>query len=126
MWKNICFGPALQDFKSKNQFETAMSKDLAKQSFTSTIAGRDKNKATKTVTQTKFLATVDWLPQFAITSFPTAPAGSDDGLKVNDCWPSSIAPLDPGFVLLSVDPWYIGKSRPYDYKEDYDPPKNGA
>jgi hypothetical protein len=126
MWKNVCFGPALQDYKNKADFEDAMKKDLAKQTVSTISVGKGKNAKTKTITQTKFSATVDWVPHFSITSFPQAPAGSDDGLRLNDCWPSAIAPQDPGFVLLSVDPWYIGKQRPYDYKKAYDPPNNGV
>ncbi|KAL0935697.1 chitinase [Colletotrichum truncatum] len=30
----------------------------------------------------------------------------DDGLWDNPCWPSALLPNDPGFVLLTDDPWY--------------------
>jgi hypothetical protein len=31
---------------------------------------------------------------------------ADDGLSVNRCWPSTLVPNDPGFALLTDDPWY--------------------
>lgn len=39
--------------------------------------------------------------------WPTMPSGGNDwGLKENPCWPEDIVPDDPGFVLLTDDPWY--------------------
>jgi hypothetical protein len=32
---------------------------------------------------------------------------ADDGLSANRCWPSKLAPNDPGFALLTDDPWYL-------------------
>ncbi|KAH7228394.1 hypothetical protein B0J15DRAFT_530791 [Fusarium solani] len=34
------------------------------------------------------------------------PAAKDDGLWENKCWPSMILPDDPGYALLTDDPWY--------------------
>lgn len=34
------------------------------------------------------------------------PDDPDDGLKINTCWPSMLVPSDPGFALLTNDPWY--------------------
>ncbi|KAH8178372.1 killer toxin alpha/beta [Sarocladium implicatum] len=34
------------------------------------------------------------------------PVVPDDGLEINPCWPSVLVPNDPGFVLLTDDPWY--------------------
>jgi chitinase len=31
---------------------------------------------------------------------------ADDGLSENRCWPSTLVPGDPGFALLTNDPWY--------------------
>jgi hypothetical protein len=31
---------------------------------------------------------------------------ADDGLSANRCWPSTLVPNDPGFALLTDDPWY--------------------
>jgi hypothetical protein len=126
MWTNVCFGPALVDLTKEQDFEDHAKKDLLKDVISTSKVAGVKNKVTRTITQTYFSATVNWRPEFTITAFPAAPPGSDDGLLVNECWPSAIAPQDPGFVLLSVDPWYIGKQRPYDYEKAYDPPNNGV
>jgi hypothetical protein len=32
---------------------------------------------------------------------------ADDGLSENRCWPSTLAPNDPGFALLTDDEWYL-------------------
>ena len=32
---------------------------------------------------------------------------ADDGLSANRCWPSTLVPNDPGFALLTDDPWYL-------------------
>jgi hypothetical protein len=37
----------------------------------------------------------------------TATSHADDGLHVNRCWPSTLVPNDPGFALLTDDPWYL-------------------
>ncbi|KAJ8121377.1 hypothetical protein ONZ43_g2151 [Nemania bipapillata] len=37
-----------------------------------------------------------------------------------------IAAGDPGFALLSFDPWYNGKPHPYDYTKDYEKGANGS
>jgi hypothetical protein len=37
----------------------------------------------------------------------TAISLADDGLSENRCWPSTLAPNDPGFALLTDDPWYL-------------------
>ncbi|KAI4094078.1 MAG: hypothetical protein L6R37_007315 [Teloschistes peruensis] len=38
--------------------------------------------------------------------FPNYPNQPDDGLTANPCWPSTLI-NDPGFALLTDDPWYI-------------------
>ncbi|KAH8692466.1 glycoside hydrolase family 18 protein [Phaeosphaeriaceae sp. PMI808] len=128
MWRGACFRPSIQadKFEDDKAFEKEMKKDQAKRSVTETITPKNKG-VTKTVTRILFSATVNNIPEFTITAFdPVPPTGSDDGLRVNECWPSDIAKLDPGFVLLEVDPWYKGKTPPYDYKKPYNPPSNGS
>ena len=39
-----------------------------------------------------------------------------DGLRENPCWPKKLAPDDPGFALMTWDPFYKGNPPPYDYK----------
>jgi hypothetical protein len=45
---------------------------------------------------------------FEITDWDGLPTdeGDPDGLKKNPCWPSMIVPNDPGFALLTNDPYY--------------------
>jgi hypothetical protein len=104
-----------------------MNRDLRKQSITDTIiTGRNKD-ITKTITTTFFSATVSKMPEFSIAKWEPVPlVNKDDGLSENECWPKDIAPLDPGFVLLSVDPYYAGKKPPYDYAAPYVKGVNGA
>lgn len=39
-------------------------------------------------------------------NFVRMPGFADDGLTENPCWPSTVID-DPGFALLTDDPWYI-------------------
>ena len=127
MWSGVCFRPAIEkSLDREKEFKDEMAKDLAKQNITTTIKDGSPAK-TKTVTYTLFSATVEYLPQFSIASWEPVPQiNRDDGLWENKCWPSAIAPLDPGFVLLAVDPYYGGNPAPYRYADAYDPPNNGA
>ncbi|PPJ57287.1 hypothetical protein CBER1_09015 [Cercospora berteroae] len=43
--------------------------------------------------------------------------GNDWNLKENPCWPKDIAPLDPGYAILTDDPWYRTAAMPNDYKK---------
>ena len=44
---------------------------------------------------------------FQLTFSPNYKGGDDDYmLSKNPCWPSTILPNDPGFALLTDDPWY--------------------
>jgi len=126
MWKGVCFKPPLEGFKEKD-FKDNMARDLAKQDVVEITTMGKKKDITKTITVTKFSATVQKVGEFSIAAWEPKPrAGSDDGLLDNLCWPKKIAPLDPGFVLLHVDPWYNNKVVPYNYDKAWDPPSNGA
>lgn len=47
---------------------------------------------------------------------PQIPAAANDWhLRENPCWPSAILPDDPGFALLTDDPWYTTRSVPPNY-----------
>ncbi|KAG9521246.1 hypothetical protein KCU93_g7474, partial [Aureobasidium melanogenum] len=80
-------------------------------------------------TQTDYTVgiTVAQRPEFTIAQWDHAGAANsqDDGLSQNPCWPQKIAPLDPGFTLLSVDRYYDNRVIPYDYRKDNIPGVNG-
>lgn len=42
-----------------------------------------------------------------------------DGHLANECWPDKIARDDPGFTLLSYDPYYTNKKKPYNFEKPY-------
>ncbi|KAF2226558.1 hypothetical protein BDZ85DRAFT_316064 [Elsinoe ampelina] len=82
-----------------NKRVTAQQKDDVKQHLT---------------TQTFVAVTMSKRPQFYWSSYPQAPANA--GLNINRCWPSDLAPKDPGFALLTYDPYYGGQAPPYNYR----------
>lgn len=125
MWRLACFRPSIEHF-DENDFMNNMSRDLAKQTLVVTATTGKNNDITKTVTVTKFSATVSHMPRFSIAQYDPVPVKGNDGLSENLCWPQAIAPKDPGFVLLGVDPYYGGMKPPYNYAADYDPPNNGV
>jgi hypothetical protein len=108
MWKGACFTPPLEELDDKDF--------IAK-----VIAAPNKRTIDQPLkTTTRASVTVPYLPVFTIDSWGQ-PASADDGLKENECWPDTMAPLDEGFALLSYDPWYNGKKKQWDYKAKYDP-----
>lgn len=60
-------------------------------------------------------------PVFEIKDWDGLPtdAGDPDGLKKNPCWPSMIVPDDPGFALLTDDPYYLTNIRAAATVTDY-------
>ncbi|KAI9150678.1 Glucan 1,3-beta-glucosidase [Paramyrothecium foliicola] len=50
----------------------------------------------------------------------------NDGHNANPCWPSRIAAADPGFALLTFDPYYQGQPPPYNYRLNYTQGVNGS
>lgn len=46
------------------------------------------------------------------------PAGDEHGITLNNCWPSVLT-ADPGFALLTGDPWYniVGRAAAIAYKD---------
>lgn len=72
---------------------------------------------------------VDSWPEFSIDHFEHSPGlapAPDYGLYDNDCWPRQQAAGDPGFALLSFDPWYKGAAPRYDYGKPYVKGSNGS
>lgn len=117
--------PPLRDWTEKDYLD-AEKKDLAKlQVLSSKSLGRN-NHITRHYTTIQFSGTAQKIPEFTVTKWPTPPAGSEKGLLTNQCWPKDIAPLDPGFVLLAVDPYYVGKAIPYKYDQKMVKGSNGG
>jgi hypothetical protein len=71
--------------------------------------------------------TLDKHPEFTITAWEHRPL-PNDGLNDNECWPSNMAPNDPGYALNTYDKWYSTQATPYpyDYRAAYNPPVNGV
>jgi hypothetical protein len=116
MWRRMCFSPVVQD----------MDKDAILKSVDAAATTRTVKKGA-TETTTYAVITVDKHPEFTITAYEhTANPLQNDGLNDNPCWPSKIAPKDPGFAVLTWDPYYGGNAPPYKYDQAYNPPNNGA
>jgi hypothetical protein len=119
MWKGACFAPVVKDLSNRDFIDKVAA---AKAPHNKNVV---YHGTTKTVTVAAI--TVDYLPEFTITGWDHAANPlKNDGLDDNPCWPSKIAPKDPGFALLTFDPYYNGQDPPYTYTDAYDPPNNGA
>lgn len=113
---HVCFNPQCAKLK-EGDFAP-----LLKAAGSSTVldipiaAGRKGGWQTK-VFRTEFAATMDERPEFTWTKWGhAANPPISDGLRENPCWPEKLAPDDPGFALLTADPFYQGNKPPYDYK----------
>ncbi|ERT01646.1 hypothetical protein HMPREF1624_02898 [Sporothrix schenckii ATCC 58251] len=109
MWKGVCFNGPVKEL-SDREFQDR----VARSPHTNVI--HDTN-----LVQTEAAITVDQRPEFTINSWGP-PSSPDDGLGSNPCWPSAIAPLDPGFALLTYDKYYDTHPMPYNYLAAYVPP----
>lgn len=111
MWKGACFVPhvaSLPDDDVRNGVNGAANTKK------SVVAVNGLLKRTYAEID------VNVRPEFTISSWGhQGSAPPDDGISLNPCWPSGIAAGDPGFALLSFDPWYNGKPHRYDYTKDY-------
>jgi hypothetical protein len=118
LWRGKCFAPALMELDDKEfaqKVEAAANKVVKKGPLATT---------------TQASITVPHRPEFTIDTWGHTPL-TDDGLDENDCWPETKTPKDPGFALLSYDPWYTDNNRKplWDYTKKYDPnavPPNGG
>lgn len=119
MWRGACFYPPLNELSSQQIID--MANDNTKN------FGLQSSVSQATHTEYKVGITVAQRPEFTIAQWDHAGAANsqDDGLSQNPCWPQKIAPLDPGFTLLSVDRYYDNRVIPYDYSKDYIPGVNG-
>jgi hypothetical protein len=114
MWKGACFVPSVEDM-SESKFRSEFNKAPNKQY----IKGRNGQ------IQTLAAITVPTRPEFTISAWGQRNNPPNDGLDVNPCWPSGIASKDPGFALLTFDPWYAGQAPPYNYQAAYAKGTNG-
>lgn len=120
MWKGACFKGPVAELTDK-EFIDRLEKDLKHIS----------QKLNEFTTQIRGSVWVDQRPEFTIVSWghhhPPRPVyAADDGLWVNPCWDSKKAPNDPGYAVLSIDPFYSSHDHLYDYKKPYVPPVNPA
>jgi hypothetical protein len=86
------------------------------------IAVNDASNTQKTIVNAKGLQkttaeiVVNVHPEFLITEWGhSSNLPPNDGLNENTCWSSKIAPLDPGFTLLTFDTYYKSMAPPYNY-----------
>lgn len=109
LWRGSCFSPTVAQF-SDGQLRAAVSAAAAR----------------RTVDGYKTLITlqVDRRGEM-VMQFEHSPL-SNDGLDINPCWPRPQANGDPGFALLTYDPYYAGRSPPYLYNKPYVPGINGG
>jgi hypothetical protein len=105
IWQGVCFADPIKDL-SDAEFERLFS---------------TKGARTMNINNGKrYFAPIVTLPtrpvfSWAAWNHQTLP---NDGLDDNPCWPSKQAPNDPGFALLTDDPYYGGVPPPYDYQTD--------
>ncbi|KAI1804250.1 carbohydrate-binding module family 24 protein [Daldinia bambusicola] len=105
-WKGICFIPPVEAL-SNQAFENGVKADTNRRLVVQ-----------PGIVQTMATVTVNQRPEFSFGTWGHAKQPpKDDGLRDNPCWPSGAAKNDPGFVLLTYDPWYKGNPPPYDYKK---------
>jgi hypothetical protein len=117
LWRGLCFTPALKELSDTEFIDKVKA------------APNKRIKKSNLAVTTQASITVPYRPEFTIDTWSHTPL-KDDGLWENDCWPESKTPQDPGFALLSYDPWYTKNNRKplWDYTKKYDPkgnPPNG-
>ncbi|KAI0104658.1 hypothetical protein GGR51DRAFT_572584 [Nemania sp. FL0031] len=124
LWKSVCFRPPLRKFKTP----AALFDRIQKHGAIVNVVSPNPDKVIKHVT-----LDVDDRPEFSFGAWdhdPNPDPNDPDGLYKNPCWPKKITgPDDPGFALLSYDPWYKDANPPrkpaWKYNKPYDPPNNG-
>ncbi|KAK4072464.1 CAZyme family GH18 and CBM24 [Trichoderma harzianum] len=115
MWKGTCFGTPVK----------ALSDKVLMDSVAKAPQSKKQNIQKVNFEQTMAEIGVDVRPEFTISSWGP-PSSSDAGLSANPCWPKGIAAADPGFALLTYDPYYGGRAPAYDYKAKYVKGSNGS
>jgi hypothetical protein len=120
MWKGVCLKEPLTQLSNQELWDNVRN--------TNKIWGAQVDPDFKPVpTKTRYNVglTVSHRPEFTVAQWDHIVNSQDDGLSENPCWPKDIAPLDPGFTLLTFDKYYDGKKLPYDYKQAYAAGTNG-
>ncbi|KAK1990037.1 glycoside hydrolase [Colletotrichum falcatum] len=108
MWKGACFGNTLKELSDTN-FEAAVSRPNSQLLRTYVAIG------------------VNTHPEFTIASYGhSGSPPANDGLNDNQCWPSGLAAADPGYALLTYDPYYDTQPMPYRYNQAYVQGTNGS
>jgi hypothetical protein len=115
MWKGVCMKPVLMELSDAD----FARKFLAAPSKVTVVD-------TKGNTVTKAAMTVTHRPEFTMVFEHASNPPVNDGHNDNQCWPSGIAANDPGFPLLTFDPYYRGMAPPYDYAAPYVKGSNGS
>ncbi|UKZ57771.1 hypothetical protein TrVGV298_011632 [Trichoderma virens] len=115
MWKGSCFGTPIRDMSDRDVMDNVAKAPTNKKSYVKS----------GNLEQTMAEVAINVRPEFTISSWGP-PVSPDAGLWDNPCWPSGIAAGDPGFALLTFDPWYGGRPPPYDYKKPYAKGTNGS
>ncbi|KAF7537072.1 hypothetical protein G7054_g4064 [Neopestalotiopsis clavispora] len=116
MWKGACFGPALAGMSNADFLNGFKAGPKAAPKYVNAK-----------VKQTWGSITVTKRPEFTIGKYEHAISPlKNDGLEDNPCWPKNKAAQDPGFALLTYDPYYQGKAPPYDYTKAYVQGSNGS
>ncbi|KAI1734710.1 hypothetical protein F4680DRAFT_470738 [Xylaria scruposa] len=124
LWKSICFRPPLRKFTTP----AALFDRILNHGTIVNVVSPNPDKEIKHVT-----LDVDDRPEFSFGAWdhdPNPDPQDPDGLYKNPCWPKKITgPDDPGFALLSYDPWYKNANPPrkpaWKYNKPYNPPNNG-
>lgn len=120
MWKGACFMPVVKDlsdaeFRRRVNAAPANAKQIIQQ-----------GGGNKILLKTQAAVTVDARPEFTMVfDRASTPSGGKDGLDQNPCWPDQAARRDPGFALLTFDPFYGGQQPPYNYAAKYVKGSNG-
>ncbi|KAK2036421.1 glycoside hydrolase family 18 protein [Colletotrichum somersetense] len=118
MWKGSCFGSILKEMTDVN-FDAAVGRAPA--------SAKHVSRPNSHLMRTYVAIGVNTHPEFTIASYDhSASPPFNDGLNDNQCWPSGIAAADPGFALLTYDPYYDTHPMPYRYDQAYVQGANGS
>jgi hypothetical protein len=115
MWRSECFLPPVR-YLGERPLLWKQKVDGAPKNLRRVVVQN------KWFTQTIAAVPVGQRPEFSIQEWKHKTQGpTDEGHLENPCWPKAIAPLDPGFPLLTFDSFYGGKLPEYDYAKAYKP-----
>lgn len=116
-WKSMCFRPALEQMSNADftkNFKRSVGPPTFDQQQVRDVTSYDGSA------EGTHRAELSWVWEHDRNP------GGDHGLSINPCWPRNLAALDPGFTLLTFDPYYQGAAPPYDYKRAHVQGANGS